>query len=156
MKKILFLSLASLLIAACSTSSSMGNFVATMQIDEAIPGLCDKSKVYCMLPLKGNGQIKAKAPLSAEALTKKLNSEVNFLNGKSDYEAEGIVNFIISCKGKMLRCKIDNKTESPELDAEIVAVFNTMKKWRAGSLHGRPVDTSVLYSFKIKDGVISL
>ena len=57
---------------------------------------------------------------------------------------------------KMVSCKIDNETQSPELDEQIVAVFKTFKNWKAGTIHGKAIDTMVLYSFKIKDGRISL
>ncbi|MEM7656904.1 MAG: hypothetical protein AAF399_12300, partial [Bacteroidota bacterium] len=61
-----------------------------------------------------------------------------------------------SCEGKMVRCQIDNKTQSSELDQQIVDVFSQMTDWKAGTVNGKSVDTSVLYSFEIKNGVISL
>jgi len=134
----------------------MGNMIATMQVDNPISGVCDNSNVIAILPFPGNGQIKAKAPFTDEEITKKLNAEVDFLKGSLGYNDKGMVNLIINCKGKMVSCKIDNKTRSPELDQQIVDIFSKMLDWKAGTVNGKPVDTVVLYSFKIENGVILL
>lgn len=158
MKKIFISAITLISLFACSTTknSSMGNMVATMQVDEPIPGVCDNSKVIAILPFSGNGQIKAQAPLTEEEITEKLNAEVDFLKDKPDYNDMGMVGLIVNCEGKMVRCQIDNKTQSPELDQQIVNIFSKMLDWKAGTINGHPVDTSVLYSFEIKNGVISL
>jgi len=158
MRNILLATIALSLLFSCSTTkkSSLGNYVATMEVNEPIPGVCDNSKVIAILPFPGNGQIAAQAPLSDNEIKKKLNSEVVFLKDKTEYNDKGMVNLIVNCKGKMVRCQIDNKTQSPELDQQIVAVFATMVEWKPGTLNGKPVDTSVLYSFTIENGVISL
>lgn len=132
------------------------NMVATMQVDEPIPGVCDNSRVFAILPIKGNGQVEAQAPLTEPEIEAKLNEEVAFLKENPDYNDKGMVGLIVNCKGNMVRCEIDNKTKSPELDDQIVAVFATMKNWKAGTMNGQAVDTSVLYSFQIKDGKITL
>ena len=85
-----------------------------------------------------------------------LNEKVPFLKDKPDYEDSGMVGLIINCKGELVKCDIDNKTKSPELDAQIVAVFATMKTWTAGTINKVSVDTSELYSFTIKNGKIVL
>lgn len=130
--------------------------VAVMEIKESIPGLCDPSFVIAPLPLAGNGQVKAVAPMSDEEIEATLNEQVMFLKDKPDYKDKGMVALIVNCEGKMLQCKIDNKTQSPELDKQIVAVFAELKTWEPGSINGKPVDTSVLYSFEIVDGRIKL
>jgi hypothetical protein len=81
---------------------------------------------------------------------------VAYLKDRPDYSDKGMVNLIVNCKGEMVQCEIDNKTQSPELDQQIVAVFSTMVDWEAGTVNGKPFDTAVLVSFKIVDGVISL
>jgi hypothetical protein len=159
MSKLYFFSaLALLSLTACSTpkNTSLGNMIATMQVDEPIPGVCDNSKVIAILPIEGNGQTKAEAPMTDEELTEQLNSQVAFLKENPDYNDEGMVNLIINCEGKMVQCKIDNKTKSPELDQQIVDVFSKMIEWKVGTVSGKPVDTVVLYSFKIKNGVVSI
>lgn len=158
MKKIFLSAIALMVLYACSNTknSSMNNMVATLQVDEPIPGVCNNAQVIAVLPFPGNGQVKAQAPLSDEEITKKLNEEVAFLKDKPNYKDEGMVGLIINCKGKMVRCQISNKTQSPELDQQIVDIFSKMLDWKAGTLNGRAVDTSVLYSFTIEGGVISL
>jgi DNA-binding protein YbaB len=158
MKRTLLSTLAFTSLLACSTSknSSMKNMVATMEVKEPIPGVCNNANVMVILPFPGNGQVKAQAPLSKAELAEKLNTEVDFLHDKPTYTDKGMVSLIVNCKGKMVRCQIDNKTQHPELDAQIVAVFATMKDWEAGTINGQRVDTSILYSFKIEAGKISL
>jgi hypothetical protein len=46
----------------------------------------------------------------------------------------------------------NGKTKKSELDQQIVDVFNSLGNWKAGKLNGSAVDTSMLYSFKIKNG----
>jgi len=146
------------LVSSCAPDkkSSLENMVARMEVKEPIEGVCDNANVIVILPFPGNGQIKANAPKTKEELTQQLNSQVAFLKDKPDYEDKGMVSLIVNCKGEMVRCKIDNKTKSPELDSQIVAVFAEMKKWTAGKVNNRSVDTAVLYSFTIKNGKITV
>lgn len=157
MKKLLILSTVLVVLASCAIkkNSSLGDMVAYMQVDDPIPGVCDNTKVIAILPFSGNGQIEALAPLSDAEIIEKLNTEVDFLKDHPDHKDEGMVHLIVNCKGEMVRCEIDNKTQSPELDKQIVAVFAKMLDWEAGSINGEALDTIVLYSFKINKGVIS-
>lgn len=136
--------------------NSLGNMLATMQVNEPIPGVCNNSKVIAILPFPGNKQIKAKAPKTDEELIAILNEEVTFLKSNPNFNDKGTVNLIVNCEGQMVRCGISNKTQSPELDKQIVDVFSRMKNWDAGTVDGKPVDTSILYSFTIENGVLSL
>src|ERR1035437_456167 len=135
------------IISSCATSkknSSINNMVARMEVKEPINGVCDNANVIAILPISGNGQVKAQAPKTNEEITQELNSKVSFLKDKPDYEDKGMVNLIINCKGELVRCEIDNKTKSPELDKQIVAVFAELKTWTAGKINNNSVDTSVL------------
>lgn len=146
------------IISSCAApkNSSVNNMVARMEVKEPIQGVCDNSNVIAILPFSGNGQVKALPPKTKEEITLDLNSKVSFLIDKSDYNDKGMVNLIINCKGELVRCSISNKTKSPELDNQIVAVFAELKTWTAGKINNSPVDTTVLYSFEIKDGKIIL
>lgn len=130
--------------------------VATMQVNEPIPGVCDNSRIIAILPFPGNGQVKAQAPMTNQEIVEQLNANVGFLQDKPDYNDKGMVNLIINCNGEMVRCEMDNKTKSPELDKQIAAVFARLKQWKAGTINGKPVDSVVLYSFKIENGKLSL
>ncbi|QNR24403.1 hypothetical protein [Croceimicrobium hydrocarbonivorans] len=156
-KLLSFLSLV-FLFNACSMQQGGGlkDMVAVVQMKDPVPGVCNLNYVLSIMPFEGNGQEEAVAPKTEAEIEEMLNSQVEFLKGKSDYNDEGMVGIIVNCKGKMVSCKIDNETQSPELDEQIVAVFNTLKEWKAGTIHGKAIDTMVLYSFKIKDGHISL
>lgn len=148
------------IISSCggpsTSNNSMNNMVAKLQMDEHVEGVCDNDNVYAILPFPGNGQVAAKAPKTDEQITTELNSKVTFLKDKPDYKDEGMVNIIINCKGEVVKCEIDNKTKSPELDKQIVAVFAEMKKWSAATVSGKAVDAVELYSFTIKKGKITI
>ncbi len=152
------------ILSACSTSKkntaakddSMNNMVARMEVKEPIEGVCDNANVLVILPFPGNAQVKAKAPKTDEQLTLELTKRVIFLHDKPDYEDKGMVNIIINCKGEMVRCTIDNKSRSPELDNQILAVFAELKLWTPGTVHNKPVDTVELYSFTIQNGKITI
>ena len=130
--------------------SLSAQFVGKMEVNEDIPGLCSKKDVYVIFPLKG--QVEAKCPVSIDKIIKKLNQEVAFLKDHSNYNDSGMISLIINCKGEVVQCKMDNKTNDAELDKQIEAVFNSLGIWKAGKIGKKEVDTCKLYSFEIKDG----
>lgn len=147
-----------LIISNCSSTkkNSFDDMLAILQIDEPIAGVCNNSKIVAILPFPGGSQIKAEPSMTDEEIEKALNEEVVFLKDNPEVEDKGMVGLIVNCKGKMVQCKIDNKTQNPELDKQIVAIFSRLEKWKPGTVKGKPIDTSVLYSFTIKDGKITL
>lgn len=147
MKRFIF----ALLIVAVS-SPLYAQFVATMKIEEPIEGICNEEKVYVMFPMLSTDQKEAECPLPKEEITNRINDEVSYLKEHPKFKGEGIVRLIINCKGEVVECVMDNKTKSTELDQQIVAVFNTLGDWKAGTLNGKKVDTARLFSFKIKRG----
>lgn len=144
--------------SSCATNkkNSTSNLIGRMQVDEPIEGVCDNANVIMIMSFLNKAQVKAKAPKTDAELVLQLNSQVTFLKDKPDYEDKGIINLIVNCKGELVRCQIDNKTKSQELDSQIVAVFAEMKKWTAGKVNNVSVDTVVLVSFSIKNGKITI
>lgn len=133
---------------------SSAQFIATMQVKEPIPGLCNDKQVYVLFP-SFKGQQQAVCPVSKETILERLNSEVQFLIDNPQYDDKGMIGLVINCKGQVVQCKMDNKTKSLELDRQLEAVFNSLGEWKPGKLKRRDVDTSRLYSFVIRDGKVS-
>jgi hypothetical protein len=134
--------------------SATAQFVATMEVKEPIPGLCNDKEVYALFPsLKG--QEEAICPISKEEIAKRVNEEVKFLKDNPRYKDSGMMGLVINCKGVVVQCKMDNNTKSAELDKQIETVFNSLGTWKAAKLGGREVDSSRLFSFTIKKGVIT-
>lgn len=75
-------------------------------------------------------QKEAECPASKKEIIKRLNSEVIFLKESTTYQDKGMVNIAINCKGEVVQCEIDNRTKYAELDKQIVAVFNSLGKWK--------------------------
>jgi hypothetical protein len=143
-----------LIIALLLGFTASAQFVARMEVKEDIPGLCDKNNVYAIFPMM-EGQVEALCPITKSQILDRLNSEVTFLKDKPKYKGKGMIGLIISCKGELVQCKMDNKTDDPELDKQIEAVFNSLGAWKAGTINGIEVDTSRLFSFVIKKGIFS-
>lgn len=148
MKKIL------ITLAICFAGiASSAQFVAKMQVKEPIEGICDASEVYALFPML-DGQKEAVCPVSEKEIVDRLNAEVQFLKDNPKHNDKGMMGLIINCKGEVVQCKMDNKTKSTELDKQIEAIFNSLGEWKPGKLNGKEVDSSLLYSFKIKKGKV--
>jgi hypothetical protein len=146
MKRIILILMATVLGLTVSAQ-----FVAKMEVKEDIPGICDKNEVYALFP-SFKGQKQAVCPVSKEEILKRLNSEVTFINDHPKYDDKGMIGLIINCKGDVVKCKMDNKTQNAELDKQIETVFNSLGNWKAGKLNGKEIDSSRLFSFTIKNG----
>ncbi|HRG10698.1 MAG TPA: hypothetical protein PLJ08_19135 [Cyclobacteriaceae bacterium] len=133
------------------TTLSYGQFVAKMEVKEPIDGLCNDKEVYALLPML-KGQEEAVCPVTKEQILERLNNEVQFIKDNPKYSDKGMIGIIINCKGQVVQCKMDNKTKSADLDKQIELVFNSLGQWTAGKLDSKEVDTSKLFSFKIKKG----
>jgi hypothetical protein len=151
MKKALFVFL---ITSTCLTASAQ--LVARMEMKEHVSGICNDQEVYGLFP-NFKGQVESVCPISKEELVKRLNTEVVYLKENPKCKDKGMVDFLINCKGEVVQCRIGNRTKSPELDQQVLAVFKSLnKKWTAGTLDGKEVDSSILYAFKIKKGKITL
>ncbi|WP_461632974.1 hypothetical protein [Labilibaculum euxinus] len=150
MKKIFLVLISTVLIGFTASAQ----FVAKMEVKEDISGICDKNEVYALFPMM-DGQDEAICPVSKDEILKRLNAEVKYLKDKPKYKDKGMIGLIINCKGELVKCEMDNETQSPELDKQIEEVFNSLGEWKAGKLNGKAVDSSRLFSFKIKKGVIT-
>ncbi len=134
--------------------TTFAQFVAKLEVKEDIQGICNKQEVYALFPSL-DGQDEAICPIAKDEILKRLNSEVQFLKKNPKYKDKGMIGLIINCKGEVVRCKMDNNTKNAELDKQIEDVFNSLGDWKAGKLNGKEVDSSILYSFKIKKGIIT-
>lgn len=152
MKKIL---LVPFLCILCHIAQAQ--FVAKMEIkdNDTITGLCNRKEVYSLFPMF-KGQEKAVCAVSDDEIEERLNNEVHFLKENPKHTDKGMVSIIINCKGEVVRCETDNKTKDAELDKQILAVFSTLKNWKAGKLDGKHVDSVTLWSFEIKKGELKL
>ena len=145
-----------LLIACVFSYEVQGQFVAKLEVVKPIEGLCDIDEVYVLFPSFA-GQQEADCPVTNDKILERLNSEVQYLKDHPKHKDKGMIGLIINCNGEVVACKIDgkNRTLSKELDAQIEAVFNSLGSWMSGKLDGKDVDSSMMFSFTIKKGVIS-
>lgn len=142
-----------LLAHGCLFSSAQ--FVARMEAKEPIPGVCNIKNIIVPFPMF-KGQESAVAPVDKKEIESRLNTEVKFLAENPTYSDKGMMGLIVNCKGEVVQCKMDNKTQNAELDKQIETVFNSLGEWKAGKLNGKPVDTSNLFSFTIENGRLKL
>ena len=142
-----------ILVVLLVSLSVKSQFVAKMEMKVAIEGICNKNEVYALFPSL-DGQVEAMCSMTEEEILKKLNKEIKFLKENKKFRAKGMIGLIINCKGEVLECKMDNTTGNKELDKQIEEIFNSLGNWKSGTLDGKSVDSSLLFSFKIKKGVI--
>jgi hypothetical protein len=128
--------------------------VATMEVKGPLPGACDSTKVYALVPSFG-GQVEPVCPLKKDELLSRLQNEVAFLRENPKFKGKLMVNCIINCKGEMIRCEIDTKSGYPDLDSQVLKIFQSLTTWKAGTLNGNAVDCVMLYSIEIKKGIVS-
>jgi hypothetical protein len=140
------------LFALCTASRAQ--FIATMEITDTIPGLCNAEAVYVVFPGM-QGQVQALCPVPNYEILRRLNEEVTILKTHPKYKGKGMISLIINCKGIVVQCKMDKKTNDPELDKQIEAVFNSLGEWKAAKVSGLASDSGRLFSFEIKKGVFT-
>ena len=143
------------LLSVCCHLFASAQFVARMEAKEPIAGVCNMKNIIVPFP-NFKGQEAAVMPVSKAEIETRLNAELKFLSENPDYNDKGMIGLIVNCKGALVQCKMDNKTQSAELDQQIEAVFNSLGEWKAGKLDGKPVDTSNLFSFTIEKGKVKL
>lgn len=148
-----FILIALLGLFSCSSSSSGKQFIATMQPEEPIDGVCNMDKIYVMLPTM-DGQKPAEPPMGMDSLRYRVNEELGFLNERPSHDDSGMVNVVINCNGKVVRSEIDgnSKTQSEKLDSQIEELFANSGPWEPAEYHGREVDSNRLLSFVIEEG----
>ncbi len=135
------------------TWSIPAQFIAELQLEKPVEGICNMKHVYSLFPMF-EGQVEAICPVTKEEILTRLNSQIQFLKENPKYKTKGMIALLITCKGEVVHSEMDIKTKSKELDKQIEALFNSLGEWKAGKLDGQPVDSSRLYSFKIKKGKV--
>ncbi len=146
-----------LIILTCILLSNLNGYtqlIAELQLDEPVEGICNMKHIYSLFPMF-EGQEEAICPITKEQILVRLNSEIQFLKENPKFKSKGMIDLLINCKGEVVQCKMDTKTKDKNLDKQIEAIFNTLGEWKAGKLDGQSVDSSLLYSFKIKKGKVT-
>ena len=134
--------------------AATAQMIITMEVKEPIPGTCNEKTIYALGGFKG--QVPAVPPITKTEMEKKLTGELAFFKENPTYKGKLMMNCIINCKGEMVQCKVDNKSGNDQLDQQVLAIFNTFKTWKPGTLNGNAVDCSELLSIYIKKGKIKI
>lgn len=137
-----------------SSLTYSAQFVAELQLDAPVEGICNMKHIYSLFP-SFEGQVEAVPPLSIDELKAKLTTEVHYLKENPKTKTKGMISLLVNCKGEVVQCEMDTKTKSNVLDQQLVAFFRNLGIWEAGKLDGNAVDSSILFAFTIKKGVVS-
>lgn len=148
MKKIL------ILFMGLYAGTAFSQLVARLELKENIEGICNSKEVYALFS-GFKGQVNPVPPISKDEIKNKLQSEVSFIKDNPKFKGKLMIHCLMNCKGEMVQCTVDNKSGNDELDKQVLAVFATLKQWTPGTLDGKAVDTSELFSIQVKKGVIS-
>src|ERR1700740_1123644 len=116
MKKIFF---AFVIVIAAKAPAQL---IATSEMKTPVEGICDNKKVYALFS-SFKGQAEAVCPVSKEEILKRVNENVTFIQADKKYKENCSVNFLINCKGDVVRFEVHNYTKVKELDAHLEAVL---------------------------------
>jgi hypothetical protein len=142
-------------LASCGSRKSEPSFIATMELPEPIPGVCNPDMVVVILPLPNANQKEAKAPVTEEEMQIQLNKILAEDLKDLTLEADGMFRLIVNCRGKLVDVAVDNEELPEPMSSKVKAYFMGLGKWSAGRYGKKAVDTVTLISFKIEEGVLS-
>ena len=135
--------------------TSKAQLIATVQLKKPVEGICNQNEVYSLY--NGfEGQIRPICSLSKEEMKIILNDKIQFLKENPKFKSKGMAGVFINCEGVVVEWHISNKTKSEILDKQILEVFKTFDEWTVGTLYDKPVDASELFSYSIKNGVLTI
>ncbi|MBI1306712.1 MAG: hypothetical protein GC181_08870 [Bacteroidetes bacterium] len=127
-------------------------FVAKVEVKEHIEGLCDSTEVYALFP-GFTGQEEAKCTVTEDSMRSAI-EQLEFLQANPKFKGEGMAQFIVNCKGEVVKCDIDNSSGDTEFDRQIVELLKTYTQWQPGKLNDKKVDSIQFVSFKVAKGKV--
>jgi hypothetical protein len=141
--------------SALLASTASAQFLATMEVKEPVPGICDDKHVYVLFA-SFTGQHEAKWEITKEQVEERLNAEVTWLkeNPKFKLKKYESVSVVVNCKGVVVRVELDSKSKA--FNEQVESVFNSLGACEAGTLNGIAVDSAVLWGIEVKKGKIIL
>ncbi|MCB0399808.1 MAG: hypothetical protein KDD26_09350 [Winogradskyella sp.] len=84
-----------------------------------------------------------------------LNSRLKLLTTYLNLSEDRMINIVLNCKGDVLKSEIDAKKIDHNIKNEIENTFKMLTIWKKRKYNGG-TDSSILISFKIENGMISL
>lgn len=133
--------------------SIQAQFVARVEMKYKVDGICDYDNVYGLF--NGfDGQIVPECSVSNAGMQKQLN-QVQYLKDNPKFKGKGMVGVYINCEGEAIGWRVSVKTND-KLDQQLIEIFESFDEWTVGTLNKEAVDCSVLFSYKIKKGVLTL
>lgn len=99
-------------------------------------------------------QSEAVCPLTLAQLYNKLVTELNLESDFPKFKGSDGVNVSINCRDEVVLVETEFKDE--KLNQRVRDIFNSLGKWKAGTMMGKPVDCAIMYAIKIKKGKLTL
>ena len=129
---------------------SYGQMIMSTKGVEA-DNVCKPNEIYFLMTGK------AKPIESLEVIEKKLNEAISFAKNNPSFEGKSSIQFAVNCKGEVGGgFHIVTESGSEELDQELMEFFKTIKKWDAGKIEKKTVDSWYMWRLEIKDGSITI
>jgi hypothetical protein len=130
-------------------------FVATVEVKEPVPGICNDKHVYALLNFL-DGQKEHTCDTAKTRIEELLNERVTYLkeNPKFKLKKYESVSTWVSCEGKLVKVDLDSK--SPQFNEQVIAVFLSLSGWHVGTMGGKSVDSVRLWGIEVKKGRIVL
>lgn len=128
-------------------------FVPLVKPSENKDMLCDSANIYFLQTNTLTHKVLTSV-FNIPEIEAKIKAEVFLLKEKIDLSDECMLSVIVNCKNELVSCKIEMKSKETELDLQICKVFKSLKKWTAGEISDRKVDSYRQYKIKIINGEI--
>ncbi|MFD0836433.1 hypothetical protein ACFQ0I_11685 [Mariniflexile aquimaris] len=142
-----------IILAILTSNTCIGQTHEVENNAKKIEGFCNQNELYLLMSELG-GQTEPVSPVSISQIYDRLVREINLDNDFPKVKESKVVAIYINCQGKVVNVESEFKNE--KLNQRIYDIFNSLGVWKAGIKEGNPVDSTVLYHFKIKKGKLIL
>jgi hypothetical protein len=145
MRKIIYLAFISLL-----SIQSFGQMI--MSASGVNPeNVCKPNTVYFL------SENRAKPLEPMDSIEVSLNSEIKFAIENPTFNGNAAIQFAVNCQGQVGGgFHMVTKSGNDILDNKLIDFFKTIKKWQAGKIRKKTVDSWYMWRLEIKNGHITI
>lgn len=129
---------------------SFGQMVMTAQGVNP-ENLCKPNTVYFLM------EQRARPMESMDSIQVRLNNKVTFAKENPSLESKVSIQFAVNCRGEIGGgFHVVTKSGNDTFDSELIEFFKTIKKWNAGKIKKKTVDSWYMWRLEVKSGNITI
>jgi len=129
---------------------SFGQMVMTVQ-GVTPENVCNPNAVYFLM------EGKARPMELMDSIQARLNNQTPFAKENPSLESKVSIQFAVNCKGEIGGgFHVVTKSGNDTFDNELIEFFKTIKKWNAGKIKKKTVDSWYMWRLEVKNGNITI